>query len=71
MIREDLLTCPGDLGEDLVGGLGPIKRRRVLVVRIQEVLDGLLEFPDAGVRTTLDLLGGQDAEPAFHVPFVP
>ena len=42
--------------EDLVGGLGPHKRARVLVEVCEECIDGLCEFLDAAKHTAANAL---------------
>jgi glycogen operon protein len=55
----------GDAVEDLVGGLGPHVGARVLVPGVDPASDVGVEGADRAVRATLQLLGGQFAEPAF------
>ena len=58
------ISCEG--GEDLIGGLDPHVRARVLVPDGDPVADVFLEGGNAGVGSPLDLLGGQFREPPFH-----
>ena len=53
--------------QDAVCALGPLERRRVFVPCVEELLDGPLQLFYAVVRAALDLVGRQDAEPAFHL----
>src|SRR3546814_5237462 len=59
-----LLAEAFDGGEDVVGGFGPAAGRGPLVVGCDEGPDIGFQLPDRGVDATLDLLGGQLAEPA-------
>ncbi len=61
------LAEPLDLGEDLVSTLGPLERLRVLVVHVDEVVDGTLESGHAPMCSSLDLLVGQQSEPALYL----
>src|SRR3546814_8483881 len=58
-----LLAEAFDGGEDVVGGFGPAAGRGLLVVGCDEGPDIGFQLPDRGVDATLDLLGGQLAEP--------
>ena len=55
-----------DGSQELVCGLGPFERLRVIVVQFDEGTDVGLELPDGGVNTSLDLLSGEFSEPALE-----
>ena len=63
--RESAKTL--DLGEDLVSTLDPPEGLRFLVVGFDEVVDGALESKHGTMRSSLDLLVGQQAEPALNL----
>ena len=56
-----------DGGQDLVGGFGPAKRFRLLVVYGDEFPDGSFQFLYAAVRSALDLSLGKQREPTFDL----
>lgn len=69
---EDLVSCARDSSaeagegvEDLLSGLGPGERLRVLVPVLDPGADVRFDGLDALVRTPADHLVGQKAEPAF------
>jgi hypothetical protein len=55
-----------DLGEDLVGVLGPGERPRVVVPGIDEGADGGDELIDGGEGAATNGLAGAEAEEALH-----
>ena len=59
---QSALTKPRQVGEDLVGGLGPDERLRVLVVDVEVAEDGRLELGGAAMRAAADLLLGEERE---------
>jgi hypothetical protein len=61
------LAILGEGSEDLVGGLGPHKRPRVLVPGRDPVADIGFQLLDVLVDTTLQELGGQLGKPAFDL----
>jgi len=56
-----------DLGEDLVGRLGPNERFGVGVARVEVGADGIFEFLDAAMGSAPDRLVRQLPEPSFHL----
>ena len=71
--RERLVSCiqsslakVGDVGQDLVGGLGPDKRFGVFVGDVQVAVDGSLQFGSALMHAAAQLLFGEQTEPALH-----
>ena len=70
---DDLVSCiqsslakVGDVGQDLVGGLGPDKRFGVFVGDVQVAVDGSLQFGSALMHAAAQLLFGEQTEPALH-----
>src|ERR1035437_501436 len=62
---QSALTKPRQVGQDLVGGLGPDERLRVLVVDVEVAEDGRLELGGAAMRAAADLLLGEEREEAL------
>jgi hypothetical protein len=50
----------------LVCGFVPDEEFRVLVVDLDEVVDGVLEFLGGAVYAAAELTFGEQSEPAFH-----
>jgi hypothetical protein len=65
--RESVGTISCEGLEDGIGGLGPDKRLRVVVVHLNEGCDVSLQFADAAMDAALDLLVGEQREPAFDL----
>jgi hypothetical protein len=57
----------GNRSEDLVGSFGPDKGLGILVVHHDELGDGGLQFPHAGMRTALNLPLREQRKPAFDL----
>jgi len=58
-------AAAADLGDDLVGGLGPHEGWGVVVVVCDVGLDDGDEVGDAGEASPFESLGGELTEPAF------
>ncbi len=56
-----------DGGQDLIGGFGPSKRFRLLIVDVDELADGLFQLLYASVGTSFDLALSEQREPAFDL----
>ena len=52
--------------EDGIGGLGPDEGFRIVVVGMNECGDGGLQFVHAAMDAALDLLVGEQCEPALR-----
>ena len=63
---QSSLAKAGDVGQDLVGGLGPDKRFGVFVGDVQVAVDGSLQFGAALMHAAAQLLFGEQTEPALH-----
>src|SRR5574340_127365 len=63
---ESALCEAGDTRQDFVRGLGPDEGLGFGVVGIDELSDRLLEFGDAAVTATTNLLLGQLTKPALN-----
>ena len=63
---QSSLAKVGDVGQDLVGGLGPDKRFGVFVGDVQVAVDGSLQFGSALMHAAAQLLFGEQTEPALH-----
>lgn len=55
-----------DAGEDVVGGFGPLKRARLLIVGVEKLRNRTLQFADAAMRPTPKLLMGELGKPPLH-----
>ena len=62
---QSSLAKVGDVGQDLVGGLGPDKRFGVFVGDVQVAVDGSLQFGSALMHAAAQLLFGEQTEPAL------
>src|SRR5439155_10858140 len=58
---------PSNAVENRLGTLGPHEGLGLLVMHVDELQDGGLQFPHAVVRTSFDLALGQQSEPALHL----
>jgi hypothetical protein len=65
MEREGIGAISRDRLEDGISALGPDERLGVGIVGLNESGDVGLEFLDAAMDTALDLLVGEQREPAF------
>ena len=63
---QSTLAKAGDVGQYLVGGLGPDKRFGIFVGDVQIAVDGSLQFGAALMHATAQLLFGEQTEPALH-----
>src|SRR6201993_600865 len=54
-----------DAGEYMVGGFGPLKRARLLIVSFEELRDRTLQFADAAMRAAANLLVGKLCKPTL------
>ena len=63
---QSSLAKVGDVGQDLVGGLGPDKRFGVFIGDVQVAVDGSLKFGSALMHAAAQLLFGEQTEPALH-----
>ena len=61
------MAISGEGAEDLLGGLGPHKRPRVVIPGVDPGADVGLQGVDAGMDTPLQQLGGELGEPALNL----
>jgi hypothetical protein len=54
-----------DRSQDVVGGFGPLERSGVRIASVDEGVDGRLQFCDRLMRSSLDLLLGEEAPPGL------
>ena len=63
---QSTLAKAGNVGQYLVGGLGPDKRFGIFVGDVQIAVDGSLQFGAAPMHAAAQLLFGEQTEPALH-----
>ena len=56
-----------NLGQDFIRGLGPLERRCVLVVSVEEITDRFLQRGGRTVGAALDLALGEQPEPSLNL----
>src|ERR1700746_2811208 len=60
------MSGASDAGEDVVGGFGPHERGRLLIVGVEKLHHRTLQFADAAMRATANLLIGELRKPTLH-----
>ena len=65
MSFDGSMSEASDAGENLVGGFGPLKRARLLIVSVEKLRNRTFQLADAAMRSAANLLVGEFRKPTL------